>query len=561
MSYGFYLWICYSRKELPDESWNAVSGIKAEDVKWYIRRKSYCQFFLKDKSVITVNLQGLDRDEKDFLDLKLSAANALGKREYRLAAGIFLAVITLYGGFLVINSAIPYHGKLSWYLQDLRDKRSVTLVHGNVYESGIEGILEDIRDKVELPEKLCLATSFNLHFAPDGTIQTLDTMLYGFDENGNFTDSYLITYNAARSRKIDIYLGGAGGASFDINKDLRPLMEAVSVMPLRETVKEWKGQECFGILYYGIREWHGPEGIRYLNYKGESRMPSAEEDYLSGYSVSVFCPESETIVPVRYLYMGYQDFPEEEAGYVADYYPEGSSGHMAEDEADTESIFTDMKKMSQPYAKYAEVLEQIMTEHADPNGREYNDDGFYEFKNNAFAILDVDGDGRQELIFNFNTSNMAGMCEVVYDYDAETDTLWEELAAWVDTTYYSNGLIKVSDSHNHGKDPEEKGIWPYSLYQYDASTDSYQLQCHVTSWDGQINSGNFPDELDTDGDGILYYILEEGKTTEDPDVQPMNRQEYDDWVKEMLPEECVMDVVYHHMTEEAIMSVCGEQIR
>lgn len=312
MGYGFYLWICYSRKKLLSESWNTVSEIKTENVKWYIKKKSYCRIFLKDRSMITVNLQELDCDEKDFLDLKLSAVNALGKRTYRLAAGILLAVITLCSGFLVVKSAVPYHGKLSWYLHDLQNKRSVALVHDNIYESGIDGILEDIRNKVELPEKLCLATSFNLHFAPDGTIQTLDTMLYGFDENGDFTDSYLITYNAVRSTKVDIYLHSAGGAAFDIDKDLQPLIEAVSVMPLRETVKEWKGQECFGILYYGTREWHGPEGIRYLNHKGESRVPSEEEYYFSGYSVSVFCPENEMIVPARYLYIGYQDCPEKE---------------------------------------------------------------------------------------------------------------------------------------------------------------------------------------------------------------------------------------------------------
>lgn len=209
----------------------------------------------------------------------------------------------------------------------------------------------------------------------------------------------------------------------------------------------------------------------------------------------------------------------------------------------------------QPYTKYAEVLEQIMTEHTDPNGRVYDVDERWGFENNAFAVLDVDGDGRQELIFSFSTSSMAGMCEVVYDYDAETDTLREELAEWVHATYYSNGLIKVSASHNHGKDPEGKGIWPYSVYRYDVSTDSYQLQYHVTSWDGQINSDNFPSEMDTDGDGILYYTLEEDKTTEDPDVQPMNRQEYDSWVEETLPAECVMDVIYYPMTEESILGV------
>ena len=310
-------------------------------------------------------------------------------------------------------------------------------------------------------------------------------------------------------------------------------------------------------------------------------MPSAEEYYFSGYSVSVFCPEDESIVPVRYLYMGYQNFPEEKEGYVADYYPEEPSGYMTNgdsaegggDEKQEVTVESDMQedsemtiqiseelnpedvgleKLVQPYDKYAEVLKQIMQEHTDPNGRVYNVDERWEFENNVFAILDVDGDGGEELIFNFNTGNLGSMCEVIYDYDAEQDILRDELAEWVDTTYYSNGLIKVSDSHNHGKDPEQRGIWPYTLYQYDVSTDSYQLQYRVTSWDGQINSENFPSELDTDGDGVLYYILEDGKTTEDADVQPMNRQEYDNWVKETLPEWCVMDVAYYPMAEESI---------
>lgn len=401
--YGFYLWICYSAKGLLSESWSGAAGIKEEDVKWYIRRAGYCQLFLKDKSVVTMNLQEFDHDEKDFLDLKLSTVNALGKRKYRLAAGIFLTIVTVYGSALVIKSAMPYHGKLSWYLDELKDKRRVTLVHDNIYESGVEGILKDIRDKVKLPEKLCLATSFNLHFAPDGTIRTFDTMLYGFDENGDFVDSYLITYKASRSKKIDIYLGGAAGAVFDIDKDFKPLVEAVSVMPLKETAAEWGRQESCGILYYGTREWHGPEGIRFLNHKGESRLPSTEEYYFSGYSISVFCPDNETIVPVRYLYMGYQNFPEEEAGYVADYYPEEASdimindglteeaGHMADDEADTEEyvvkkgdtlwkIAEEILGDSFRYTEIYELNKATIEETAQNKGKKDSCDGYWIFQ-------------------------------------------------------------------------------------------------------------------------------------------------------------------------------------
>lgn len=430
--YGLFLWNCYQRKQRIYESWKAISGMKAEDVRWYSIRKDTCRLFLKDKSVMLVNLRELEDDKIDFLDLKLSTVNALGKRKYRLAACVVLAAITLCGSALVVRSAIPYNGKLSWYLDDLKDKRSVVLTHDNIYESGVAGLLQDVRTKVKLPETLCLATSFNLHFAPDGTIQTFDTMLYGFDENGDFTDSYLITYNAARSKEIDIYLRGAKGAAFDIDKDFKPLVEAVSAMPLRETVAQWSGQDSFGILYYGVREWQSTEGIRYLNHKGESRMPPPEEHCFSGYSVSVFCPESEAVTPVRYLYMGYQNFPEEEAGYSADYYPEESGFQSVEK-------INEYKIAEQSFDVSLEDWGEVTFVSCKPQFQDFEDASFflirgdrilYQFPylredNNilgymgifdnvgAVAFRDINGDGKKDIIIVTYYCYRAGTTDMV----------------------------------------------------------------------------------------------------------------------------------------------------
>lgn len=286
------------------EERQGIERIPEGSVKWYVKRRHFCQFFLKDKRVLLLDLRELTREERDFLDVKLSAIAFLGKGAWRAATGIFLAAVTLYGGRLVAESAVPYQGKLAWYLDDLKDKRTCTLKHDNVYEWGIEGILEDVRGKVKLPETLCLATSFNLHFAPDGEIITLDTMLYGFDEKGDFVDSYLISYNRAHSGKMTIYLHGASSASYDESRALAPLVEGVSVLPLRETVEEWQGEECYGILYYGKRQWYSSEGIRLLDRGGDWQLPPVGQNAFSGYSISVFCPENEALVPVRYIYPG-----------------------------------------------------------------------------------------------------------------------------------------------------------------------------------------------------------------------------------------------------------------
>lgn len=236
-------------------------------------------------------------------------------------------------------------------------------------------------------------------------------------------------------------------------------------------------------------------------------------------------------------------------------------------------------ELPQPYARYMEILEQIRTEGHDPNGREYHWDESWDFEHNLFAILDVDYDGRAELIFNFNESNMAGMCEVVYEYDTETDTLREELAAWVMTEYYYNGLVKVPMSHNHGKDPECRGVWPYMVYQYDKEEDCYQLIYTVDSWDGQMNEEGFPDELDADGDKLLYCVTVENETAagdasgitsesmsggagsmiEDTSVggaMVFDREEYDSWEEELwMCEGNRMNVTYHPMTEESMESI------
>ncbi|MDE7276276.1 MAG: hypothetical protein K2N98_05410, partial [Lachnospiraceae bacterium] len=177
----------------------------------------------------------------------------------------------------------------------------------------------------------------------------MDTMLCGFDENGDFVDSYLISYSLGRSRKISIWLHGAVTVdTYDANKDLQPLIEAVSAMPLEETVAEWSGESCYGILYYGTREWSSQEGIRYLNRMGEYRLPTADEYSFSGYSISVFCPDNDAVTPVRYLYMGYQLFAEEETEYTADYYPE-KDVYRADDDSEAADDLTGQDSDSLPY--------------------------------------------------------------------------------------------------------------------------------------------------------------------------------------------------------------------
>lgn len=261
-------------------------------------------------------------------------------------------------------------------------------------------------------------------------------------------------------------------------------------------------------------------------------------------------------VPGTVLGAASGDMPETASGAVSEDVPGAASGAASgEDMPGTVS-----SELPQPYARYLEVLEQIRTEGQDPNGMAYSIEASRNFENNCFAISDVDNDGKQELLFNFNESFTAGMWEVVYAYDEETDTLREELTCWVSTAYYGNGVVKVEMSHNHGKDPYGRGVWPYMVYMYDVEEDSYQLRYTVDSWDGQLYGeefpGEFPVELDVDGDQLLYCITAENTDTvknEDTvgneDGMILDGEEYDAWAEGLMPEWYRINVVYHRMEE------------
>ena len=348
--YGLGLWNAYKRNrrkvlfdELAIEDKEMI--LKGKDtvterfsekhIKWFIARKDRVRFFLKDKRVLTLDLSGLDDKTKAFLMIKLSAVSFFGKKFWRTLACVLLSVMTVLGAAAVVRSAMPWQGELGTYLVFGKNKRTVTLVHDNVYEDGVEGVLEDIRTKIDMPETLCISGSFNMHFAPDGKILSLNTMLYGFDEYGNYTDSYLISYEAADSSKISVFLHGAAGAVFEEEKDFTPLREAVSLIPLEETVKQWEDEDCYGILYYGKREWNSREGIRILNEDGKESLPPDRDNYFYGYSISLFCPENEQLTPIRYLYPNYISTPinKESAAYPADYFPTGEDSNLAQNDS------------------------------------------------------------------------------------------------------------------------------------------------------------------------------------------------------------------------------------
>lgn len=294
-----------SGQEKTEQQAGGQKGSLAElsEIRWYRKKGDHIFLFLKKHRFVWLNTEKLSEQKREFLELKLTQTGILALRLWRIPAALLLAAVTFLGSAGIAWSAVPYNGKLSWKLDELQHSRKIRLVHDNIYEDGLDGILEDIRKKIDLPERLCLVNSFNLHFLADGTVDTLYTFVKGYDEAGNYQDSYLISYDRSSSDKLTVWMGGAAGTEFEQEKDFAPLLEAMRVLPLEDTVQGWE-EEVYGILYYGERSFgFNTEGIRYLNPDGQSSLPNSYvSEEIKGFIISVFCPENEMITPVRYLF-------------------------------------------------------------------------------------------------------------------------------------------------------------------------------------------------------------------------------------------------------------------
>lgn len=292
------------------EGENEERSFCLDEVAHYRKSGERVSVFLKGDHFIQIDCSGFDSDT---LVLKLSALRFFRKHVWGVPVLALLCVITLAGAVKVAESARPYSGKLGWYIREIADTRWMDYERDNLYEDGLDGLLEAVETKVALPDTLAINAGFNLHFAPDGRICSVYAYLSGYAADGSCEGSYLITYDAARSERISVRLQ-SGGPAYDEEKDFGILVEALRTIPVKETVAAWQEEE-YGILYLGRRQWKRTDtNIWYIDEEGcmekasmenasmeeASRLPGAD---LSGYSISVFCPENDSIPPVRYLYV------------------------------------------------------------------------------------------------------------------------------------------------------------------------------------------------------------------------------------------------------------------
>ena len=226
---------------------------------------------------------------------------------------IFLALLgTIYFGGRIIYSAIPYNGHLSWKLDELWKKREVDFVHDNFFEDGIEGILTDLEEKLEMPKNLYVVNGFKMSFNETGKVQTLDTFLYGKNKKGT-EKTYLITYDRKINEKIIVWVNGEANADYNADMRFEPMLRILEKADSENQVKMWSSileNETYELVYYGRRSFGVMDGLRYLPGDADGDgVDQGSENFtqlfnggeIVGFEVSLHMPAVKDITPVRYM--------------------------------------------------------------------------------------------------------------------------------------------------------------------------------------------------------------------------------------------------------------------
>ena len=219
---------------------------------------------------------------------------------------------TIYFGGRIIYSAIPYNGHLSWKLDELWKKREVDFVHDNFFEDGIEGILTDLEEKLEMPKNLYVVNGFKMSFNETGKVQTLDTFLYGKNKKGT-EKTYLITYDRKINEKIIVWVNGEANADYNADMRFEPMLRILEKADSENQVKMWSSileNETYELVYYGRRSFGVMDGLRYLPGDADGDgVDQGSENFtqlfnggeIVGFEVSLHMPAVKDITPVRYM--------------------------------------------------------------------------------------------------------------------------------------------------------------------------------------------------------------------------------------------------------------------
>ncbi|MFB6468202.1 YcxB family protein [Cytobacillus sp. Hz8] len=212
---------------------------------------------------------------------------------------------TIVGGYSIYSNAVNFNGALAWKINELKTDTGIKLENDNFYQTRLNGIIDSVRAKVKL-EPYLMTNDLEINFAKDGTITSIDTYIYGFDQNKKLKSGYLIYFDKAKDNKVTIHKQdwhGQGTTVYDPNNDFSIIMNMLESIPVEKEVKRWN-EENAAVMYKGIRNWgYNLDGIRFISKMGKIFIPSIADTEITGPTISLYVPGKENFMtPERYVF-------------------------------------------------------------------------------------------------------------------------------------------------------------------------------------------------------------------------------------------------------------------
>lgn len=234
-----------------------------------------------------------------------------------LTLGISLLLIILINcisdeaGYLSLGSKNPYSVK------------KISLVSNNIYDTGFQGILDDISSELKIPEELYLESDdyIDIQFEANGTIKYINAELYGKDDDGN-TKIYEIYYNKDRYNKMKVKYKNTDSDKYknryNESKSVKTLLDTMKAIKIKDSINQLQennsdeSDNIYGVFYSGKRLWkEGTEGIRYIDNNGKIIDNSVIEYDIVERTVSVYVPGEEKVNPIRYILIDNDEYKED----------------------------------------------------------------------------------------------------------------------------------------------------------------------------------------------------------------------------------------------------------
>lgn len=234
--------------------------------------------------------------------------------------------------------------------------------------------------------------------------------------------------------------------------------------------------------------------------------------------------------------------------------PEQSEPEEPEPEEDTEQkdALAEERAHARLRHAYAEILSDAYYGHVLPDGSPLETSQAGGQDSGQFSIMDLNGDGEEELVLYCDTGSAHGAVTYVWNYNMDTAELAEYFGGFSPVTFYNNGLAAEDDAYNI----LNLNFSPYILYQYDQGSNSFVQMYEVTSWNKEdyptdyMSGNDFPDGSDTDGDGIVYMATD----LRNGEFSVMDNYDFEVWRQGIFGAAAPLELSWENLTREVIMA-------